>query len=141
MHYKYFSMESMTLSEDILVHCITAGSFPDGVKQAHESLHALLPFDTNRKYFGLSWPQDGQIIYKAAAEELQPGELSGHKLETIALIKGDYLYIDIHDFMNDIPAIGEAFQQLIHDDRIAADGFCIEWYMPGDLCRCMVRTR
>jgi hypothetical protein len=134
-------MESMTLNEDILVYCITATSFPDGVKQAHESLHTLVPFEEQRKYFGLSWPQDGQIIYKAAAEELHPGELSRHKLETITLVKGTYLYIDIHDFMKDIPAIGEAFQQLIHDDRIAADGFCIEWYMPDDLCRCMVKAR
>lgn len=134
-------MESMTLNEDILVYCITAASFPDGVKEAHESLHALVSFEEQRKYFGLSWPQDGQIIYKAAAEELHPGELSGHKLETITLVKGTYLYIDIRDFMKDIPAIGEAFQKLIHDDRIAADGFCIEWYMPGDLCRCMVRAR
>ena len=134
-------MEKTTLTEDIPVYCITADSFPDCVKQAHESLHALIPYDAQRKYFGLSWPVDGQIIYKAAAAELKAGELSEHQLEKMTIIKGEYLYIDIHDFMNDIPAIGEAFQELIHNDAIAPDGFCIEWYINDNLCRCMVRMK
>ena len=135
-------MEITSLDKDILVHCVTATSFPDGVQQAHQALHALIPFDVKRKYFGLSWPdKDGKIIYKAAAEELNPGELSKHLLETITLPKGSYLYIDIHDFMKNIPAIGAAFQQLIHDDRIDPAGCCIEWYIDENLCRCMVKTK
>lgn len=135
-------METTTLQNDLLVHCITATSFPEGVKQAHEHLHGLVPFDENRKYFGLSWPaEDGRIIYKAAAAELHPGEFSTHHLETKIISKGDYLLIDVHDFMKDIPAIGNAFQQLIHDSRIDPQGFCIEWYMRTDLCRCMVKMK
>ena len=130
------------VNEDILVYCVTATSFPDGVLQAHQALHALVPFNTERKYFGLSWPdKNGDIIYKAAAQELNEGELSGHQLETKTIIKGEYLYIDVPDYMKDIPAIGAAFQQLIHDDRIAPDGFCIEWYLTQTLCRCMVKIK
>ncbi|EOR93350.1 hypothetical protein ADIARSV_3429 [Arcticibacter svalbardensis MN12-7] len=102
----------------------------------------MLPNDIHRNYFGLSWPdQDGSIIYKAAAEEVQKGELAKHSLETKTISKGEYLYIDIPDFMKDIPAIGTAFQTLIHDERIAANGFCIEWYLNQNLCRCMVKTK
>lgn len=134
-------METTTLPNDILVYCVTASSFPEGVKQAHETLHGLVPFDEKRKYFGLSWPAgDGGILYKAAAEELHPGEFSKHTLETKVISEGEYLYIDVHDFMKDIPAIGNAFQQLIHDSRIDPAGFCIEWYLGMDLCRCMVKT-
>lgn len=116
--------------------------FPEGVKQAHERLHALVPFDEKRKYFGLSWPAaDGRILYKAAAAELHPGEFSKHDLETKVISKGEYLFIDVYDFMKDIPAIGNAFQQLIHDSRIDPAGFCIEWYMKMDLCRCMVKMK
>lgn len=135
-------METIILDEDILVYCITATSFPDGVQKAHEILHGLLPFEVHRKYFGLSWPDPmGNIIYKAAAEELHRGELSKHHLETKKIVKGEYLCIDIPDFMDNIQAIGVAFQQLIHDNRIASDGFCIEWYLPQDLCRCMVKMQ
>lgn len=135
-------MTTTIVSEDILVYCVTAASFPDGVLQAHQSLHALVPFNDQRKYFGLSWPdKDGNILYKAAAEELREGELSRHHLESKIIVKGEYLYIDIPDFMKNIPAIGAAFQQLIHDERIAPDGFCIEWYLTQTLCRCMVKTK
>lgn len=135
-------METINLNENIVLHCVDASSFPEGVEKAHQSLHALLPYTADRKYFGLSWPgQQGKIIYKAAAAELHPGELSAYHLETKTIIKGDYLYIDVQDFMNNIPAIGNAFQQLIHEDSIAADGFCIEWYLSDQLCRCMVKTR
>lgn len=135
-------MEITTLDRDILIHCITASSFPEGVQQAHESLHALFQFNEQRNYFGISWPgKDGKIIYKAAAEELYNGELEDHELETKTIVKGDYLFIDVSNFMKDIPAIGKAFQQLIHDERIAPDGFCIEWYLRQNLCRCMVKMK
>lgn len=134
-------MEQTTLTEDILVYCITATSFPDGILQAHQSLHALVPFDPQRKYFGLSWPDGEGIIYKAAAAELHEGELSQHNLETKLIESGNYLYIDIPDFMKNTQAIGIAFDELIHNDDIAPDGFCIEWYKQDDLCRCMVRRK
>ncbi len=70
-----------------------------------------------------------------------PGEYAKHNLETKLIGKGDYLYIDIPDFMNNIPGIGAAFQELIHHEDIAPDGFCIEWYFNNDLCRCMVRAK
>lgn len=133
-------METTTLQNDIHVYCVSASSFPEGVKQAHETLHGLVPFDVKRKYFGLSWPaEDGRIVYKAAAEELHPGEFSLHHLETSVIPKGPYLFIDVPDYMKDIPAIGNAFQELIHDARIDPAGFCIEWYQSMDLCRCLVR--
>lgn len=135
-------METITLNQDILTYCVTADSFPDGVLQAHQTLHALLPFETRRNYFGFSWPdQEGTLIYKAAAEELHEGELAKHQLETKIIPAGKYLYIDIPDFMKDIPAIGTAFAQLIKQENIAPDGFCIEWYLTMNLCRCMVKMK
>ncbi|WP_069658469.1 hypothetical protein [Arcticibacter eurypsychrophilus] len=134
-------MNITQLSEDIQVHCIKASSFPDGIQQAHETLHRLLHDDIHHNYFGLSWPDlDGSIIYKAAAEEAKEGELAKHSLETKTILKGGYLYIDIPDFMKDIPAIGTAFQELIQDERVANDQFCIEWYLNQNLCRCMIKT-
>ena len=135
-------MEKTTLKEDILVYCVTADSFPNGVKKAHDTLHALMSPEAHPHYFGLSWPDNnGSLIYKAAAEALHENELSGHSLETMVIVKGDYLYADLEDFMKDTSVFGKTFQQLIHDDRIAPDAFCIEWYLNENLCRCMVRMK
>ena len=51
-----------------------AKSFPEGILEAHQTLHALVPYSQNRKYFGISRPENGNIVYKAAAEELIEGE-------------------------------------------------------------------
>ncbi|SIT23999.1 hypothetical protein SAMN05421788_10648 [Filimonas lacunae] len=126
----------------MLVHCVTASSFPEGVRQAHETLHALVPNVDRRNYFGLSRRDEkGIILYKAGVTALDKGELDRFQLETICLAKGDYLYIDVPDFMKNRPGIGQAFEQLIADERMAADGFCIEWYLSLGLCRCMVRMK
>ena len=112
------------------------------VLEAHQTLHALIPYNNKRKYFGISWPdKSGNIIYKAAAEELVTGELANHNLETKTIPGGNYLFIDVPDLMKNIPEIGKAFDKLIHDERIDPNGFCIEWYLTQDLCRCMVKTK
>ena len=134
-------MKTLVLENPVKTYYVKASAFPSGVEQAHQALHALVPFDERRKYFGFSWPDQGAITYLAAAEELFEGELAQYGLETKTIQKGTYLYIDIFNFMDNIPAIGAAFQQLIHDERIAPDGFCIEWYLTQKDCRCMVSTQ
>ena len=133
-------METFPLDHDIHVFCVPARSFPEGVQQAHQTLHGLVPFSPDRKYFGLSWMgADGQIEYKAAAEEREPGELSQHGLEEFTIRKGTYQAITVHDFMRDIPAIGNAFQLLLRHPNLDQKGACVEWYLSDQDCRCMVR--
>lgn len=81
-------METIVWDKDVTVVYVTARSFPDGVLEAHQKLHSLVPFSTGRKYFGLSRPENnGGIVYRAAAEELQSGEAEQWGLETIVLKK------------------------------------------------------
>lgn len=136
-------METLTFGNDITVFYITATSFPAGVKAAHEKLHSLIPFSTTRKYFGLSRPEsnDGTIIYRAAAEELEAGEAKKLNLDTMVLKKGRYTVITIHDYMKDIPAIGNAFQQLIALPGIDPQGYCVEWYVNNKEVKCMIRMK
>jgi len=133
-------MEKYQLSESISAMYITASSFPEGVLAAHQKLHSLLPRTDERKYFGISFPtQNGTIIYKAAAEEISDEEAEKLGLETYLIKKGTYISIDIHDFMNNIDAIGKAFQELIADPRIDPNGACVEWYVTDNDVKCMVR--
>lgn len=106
-------MGNYHLKENIKVYCISAVSFPDGAVTAHQKLHVMLPYTTERKYFGLSKPAgQGLNIYKAAVVELAKGELSGKDLEEMIIRKGNYKYIVMKQFRKNILAIDEAFQQL-----------------------------
>lgn len=133
-------MEKYHLPEDITAMYIIASSFPDGVLAAHQQLHSMVERTTGRKYYGISFPnKSGTIIYKAAAEELKAGEAETLGLETCVIKKGDYISIDIPDFMNHVLKIGEAFEELISDARIDPNAACVEWYMDDTNMKCMVR--
>ena len=133
-------MEKYALAADIKAMYIEAESFPDGVLKAHQQLHALVQRTASRKYFGISFPdRDGNILYKAGAEEITENEAEELGLKTFVIKKGNYMSIDIPDFMDDIPAIGSAFGKLISHPGIDPNGACIEWYLDDDNVKCMVR--
>jgi hypothetical protein len=130
-------MENYLLQHDINIICITAESFPAGILPAFEKLHHLAAGE--RKSYGISRPDKNTIIYKAGAEELSAGEAEKLRLEKFVLKKGNYISIDIPDFMKNVPAIGKAFEQLLADPRIDKEGACIEWYFNEKDVKCMVR--
>lgn len=132
-------MEKLKFDKDIVVMYVEATSFPDGVMAAHQKLHSLFPFSADRRYFGISRPEDGQIQYKAAAEVLTSGEAENLNLPTVVLKAGDYHSITIHDFMKDIPAIQNAFNELIALPDIDPEGYCVEEYINQNDMICMVR--
>ncbi|MDB4925315.1 transcriptional regulator [Mucilaginibacter sp.] len=132
-------METTTLDKDIKVCYITAASFPDGILAAHQKLHSLIPFSTNRKYFGVSRPENGPIVYRAAAEELEPGEAEKLNLDTLILKKGNYISLTVHDYMRDIPAIDRTFKQLLSQPNLDPQGYCVEWYLSDKDVKCMIR--
>jgi hypothetical protein len=135
-------MENFILNEDIKVFCETASSFPDGVLAVHQKMHSIASFTPERKYFGLSRPNEkGAIVYKAGAAELFPGELEKYKLEEIIVKKGNYISFVVRDFMNDISAIGQTFQKMLSSTDIDPQGWCVEWYFNEKDVRCMVRLK
>jgi hypothetical protein len=132
-------METIKIDQDIKVMYIAASSFPDGALAAHQQLHSLIPFTTDRKYFGVSRPENGAIAYKAAAEEKQAGEAEKLNLETLVIKKGNYISLIIHDYVKDIPAIEKTFSQLISQPGIDPQGYCVEEYITQNDMLCMVR--
>jgi predicted transcriptional regulator YdeE len=135
-------METTKLDNDITIMYVTAASFPDGVMAAHQKLHSLIPFSTERKYFGLSRPEGGGgIVYKATAEVLESGEAEKLNLQTIIIKKGNYISVTLHEYMKDLPAIGSTFQQMIARPDIDPEGYCVEWYLSDKDVQCMVRLK
>jgi predicted transcriptional regulator YdeE len=131
-------METTIIDSDIKVFYTTATSFPEGILAAHQQLHALVPFSTDRKYFGISRPENGVIVYKAAAEEINSGEAEKYHCDTMVLKKGTYVSRTIHNYMKDIPAIGNTFQELLETPSLDPNGYCVEWYINDKDVICMI---
>ena len=135
-------MEKYTLEKDVKVFCVTAKSFPEGIMEAHQKLHSLVPFSDERRYFGISRPEqeeDGKIVYKAAAEELEPGEKEKYNCEPFIIKRGQYISQTVKDYMKAPQNIGLTFQELTSSPDIDPNGYCVEWYLDQNDVRCMVR--
>ena len=132
-------METTTINDDINIMYVTATSFPDGIKAAHKKLHNLVPVSNQRKYFGLSRPENGMIVYKAAAEEIKKGEAESLHLERLIIRKGNYVSLIINDFMKDGHSIKNAFEQLLEYPGLDPQGYCVEWYLSLQDVKCMIR--
>ena len=131
-------MKRHTFDKNITVYCIRATSFPEGILQSHQTLHSKMPYSHERKYFGISRPENGPIVYRAAASELTPGELDDKGLEKFTIRKGGYASLAIKDYMEDIAAIDAAFRELLSQPNIDPDGYCLEWYVSNNEVWCMV---
>jgi len=133
-------MEIFTLDNDVKVFCETAKSFPDGILKAHEELRAIIPFSAERRYFGISGPNEkGVIIYNAATEEIYQGEAEELGCETFIIESGRYISMLIHDYTNDVQTILNAFQKLSAYPDIDPEGYSIEFYLNEKDVRCMIR--
>jgi hypothetical protein len=132
-------MDKMILVKELQVYFVDAKSFPEGVLEAHETLHNVIPFSEERRYFGISRPENGAIVYKAAAEMLENEQGKDYQLPSMPIKKGTYRYINIQNYMDDLQSIGEAFKLLISYDDIDPDGYCYEWYYNDKDVKCMVR--
>jgi predicted transcriptional regulator YdeE len=131
------TMETKLIPEDIHVLCVTASSFPAGIMDAFQKLHQMVP--GKRTTYGLSWPgPTGEIIYKAAVDEL-PGDSAIEGLEHFVIHSGTYLCVTIHNFMQDLPAIGNTFSMLIQQPGLDPNGYCLEWYLSDKDVMCMVK--
>lgn len=132
-------MDSFILGDDIKVMCVTAANFPDGIKEAHQHLHSLLPDIDRRKLFGISRPDgQGRIVYKAAAEEMHPGETQNLGLEPFTIRHGAYMSFYIKDYRDDIGAIQRAFDLLMGQQEADPNGYCLEWYIGENDVKCLV---
>ncbi|MES2130996.1 MAG: transcriptional regulator [Bacteroidota bacterium] len=132
-------MEKYTIAKDIPVFYITAGSFPNGVEAAHKKLRAKMAPDDNRTFFGISHSDGkGNIIYKAAAEELYAGETEKLGLEKFVIKKGEYMSQLLPNFCDNVAVVGETFKELLALPDLDPQGYCLELYLSLADMRCMV---
>jgi hypothetical protein len=134
-------MENYLVDNDIKVLCITATSFPDGIQEAFNKIHSLVPDAARRTTYGISYGSpDGSIIYKAGVEALQPGEVEEFSCEEFTIRKGKYIG-RVVNWKENVQQIGETFQTLLTEPLIDRTGACIEEYINDDEVKCMVRLK
>lgn len=136
-------MEHQIIEKDISVFYVNAETFPDGVLAAFEKLHTHFPFSSERRFFGLSRPENRQgIVYKAAAEMTSPDEAQKYKLDTMVIPHGNYIAKTVYNFMDDISRIGKTFDELLTQPNLDPQGYCVEWYLPNDKdVVCLIRLK
>ena len=133
-------MNTILLETDIIVTCLTAKSFPDGITEAFEKLDSIIPSSENRRHFGISQPNENNvIIYKAAIEEQHKGEAEKLGLESFVIQKGQYIYLDVKNYSKKPQNISDTFMQLISEPNIDPNGYCLEWYLNEKDVRCMIK--
>jgi predicted transcriptional regulator YdeE len=133
------TMEFFEIENNIPVICVTATSFPGGVMEAFKKLNNKINGKKGRTEFGISYMDNkGQIIYKAAVNELEKDEAEKLGIESFTIRKGTYLSEIVKDFMENIPAMRETFRNLLKDPRLDRNGYCVEIYFNEKDVRCMV---
>lgn len=135
-------MKIIAIDNDIKIFYVQATSYPDGIFDAHQKLHSIVPFSADRKYFGLSRPENEkyEIFYKAGTEEIEVGEAEKYNCETLIIKSGKYVCTTVKGFRNDVLAISKAFQELLTQPDLDPEGYCLEWYSnTAEVVKCMVR--
>jgi hypothetical protein len=133
-------METYSLEQNIKVFCVTATSFPDGVQAAYDALYKIVG-NQGRTFYGLSKPDNNQIIYKAAVAESFDGEGEQLGLETFTIPKGEYITETIHDWKNNMQKFGPTFMALLDNPKLDWSSWCTEWYKNDEEVLCMVKLQ
>ncbi|HLY70374.1 MAG TPA: hypothetical protein VKR53_11645 [Puia sp.] len=95
--------------------------------------------DEGRIYYGISWmDQNGDIIYKAAVNELENGEAEKFGWESFTIRKGTYISEVVADFMKNISGVRETFMRLLKVPHLDTNGYWVEIYFDQKDVRCMV---
>ncbi|TVQ95011.1 MAG: transcriptional regulator [Bacteroidetes bacterium] len=134
-----FAMKIISMPTEIVLFYIQAESFPKGVKDAFLKLESLLPTRRGRKFYGIYEEQDGQVIYRAAVEELYPGEAEKYNCKYYFLKPGDYLSITLSNWEKHLEKIEVAFDRLAESPTVDPQSPSVEFYKSSKELICMMR--
>lgn len=132
-------MKNYTLENDIKVMYVQAETFPDGIQKAFDTLDSKLVNIEGIIYYGISYLDDGKIVYKAGVEERFGGEADKLDVKTLTIKKGEYLTETILDWRENMSAFSAVFQKLLDTPKLDRNSFCVEWYKSDTEVMCMVK--
>jgi len=132
-------MKTVSLPNDVKVFGMQVKTFPLGISEAFDKLVKMIPGNFNRSFYGISYMEEGKMIYYAAAEELSSGEAEKYSCERLTVEKGEYLTEALNNWRNKTDQIKDIFRQLVNDERADKTKPGVEWYKNESEMLCMVR--
>jgi len=135
-------IQDYIFDKEIKLYCKKADSFPAGIKPAFKHVHSLVDPIPFRKQFGISRRnQQGNLDYWAGNTELLNGEFKGKGLEVLYIPEGNYKYISIRGYMDDISQIEKAFTTLLDEVDTEQAPLGVEYYINEEEVWCMVKEK
>jgi hypothetical protein len=133
-------MKTVTLPNDVKIFGMKVTTFPNGISNAFDKLMKMIPGGFNRSFYGISYMEKGNMIYYAAAEELNPGEAEKYGCERLVVEKGQYLAESLHNWRSKVHQVKDIFQELVADNRTDKTKPGVEWYKSEEEMLCMIKT-
>ncbi len=113
---------------DIKLIVCRATEFPTGIKDSWDRLESKLASLKGRKFYGLTFMEDGQLVYYAGLEPLDDGEISALGFPTMTLKGGKYARVKLMDWNNHTDQIGEIIDELMENYKKDPNGPSVEFY-------------
>lgn len=132
-------METYRLKENLNVMGFQVKTFPEGIREAFDSLIETLPGALDRAYYGISYATDKGFVYLATAVENYAGEAEQYNYERFFIEKGEYDAVTVKDWQKKTHTIKDVFAGMLPDHRPDKLRPCVEWYKNDDEMLCMVR--
>ncbi len=127
------------LNNDILLFYLQAKSYPQGIAEAHEDFRKKIKNPDDQIIYGVSRPEQHQIVYRVGAEAQFPEVPNWKDQERLVLKRGRYAAIEITDYRQHLSDIAKAFEKLLSRPDIDPEGYCVEKYETENKLTCMVR--
>ena len=134
-------MEKIVLNNRIKTFGKTVTTFPAGISEAFNELMKATGDDTvERDYYGISYMENGKMIYKAVTEEKHDGEAEKFNYPETIIIQGEYYAEPLKDWRNKTECIKDIFEEMMKDEHVDKMKPAIEWYKSNDEMLCMLRA-
>jgi hypothetical protein len=136
------AMEKLIFENDVKVFGIEVKTFPLGISEAFDELIKKTgDCAGERNYFGVSYMNNGKMIYKAVAEEKFNGEAKQFNYEESMIEKGEYAFEVLKNWQSKTNCIKDVFESMMNDERIDKTKPAVEWYKNNDEMLCMVKAK
>lgn len=113
---------------DIELVVCRANEFPAGIKDSWERLESNLASLKGRKFYGLTFFEDGQLVYYAGLQPMDATEVTALGFPTMKLKGGKYARVKLMDWNQHADEIGPIFDELMEEYKKDPDGPTVEFY-------------
>jgi hypothetical protein len=113
---------------DIELVVCRANEFPAGIKHSWERLESKLPSLKGRTFYGLTFFEDGHLVYYAGLQPVDTAEVAALGFPTMKLKGGKYARVKLMDWTQHADEIGSIFDELMEAYKKDPDGPTVEFY-------------